>query len=241
MGGDTLPGEAFLSEKIPFYSALAPAIPTKLPIEARDGGIYQGFLLTWLYLGAIKRARAKSLPRAWILIALMLFVVAMAADGVNALLYDLQFYNGLENIPHLYVPTLQLRLVTGLTTGIAFAGILLPIANYFLWRADDARPLFENAKHFLGALAVGGIFGLLVNSEMGLFYYPIAIFSAASVVSLLSIINAVFLLSVFGKTAYATTWRAALNPLAAGACATVIELAALSLMRYTLLGTATLP
>ena len=241
MGGATLPGEAYLRENLPGFDAFDPETPTKLPIEARDGGIYQGFLLTWLYLVAIHRARAKGMPRLWMLIAMIVFIIAMAADGLNALLYDLQFYGGLEEVPHLYVPSLELRLITGLLTGIAFAGIMLPIANYVLWRDDDARPLFENTKHFFGALAVLAGFGLIVHSESGLFYYPVAIFSAASVVILLALINAVFLLSFRGKFAYAATWRGALNPFAAGTVATVLELGALSLMRYAVLGTSTLP
>ncbi len=241
MGGTTLPGEAFLRENIPFGAILDPAQPTRLPIEARDGGIYQGFLLTWIYLAAIGRARAKGMPRAWMLLAMILFVVAMGLDGTNALLYDLQFYGGLEMVPHLYVPRLELRLSTGLLTGVAFGGILLPIVNYYLWRADDSRPLLETARHFLGALAVVALFGLAIHSEIGIFFYPVAILSAASVLILLTLINTVFLLSFLGRAAIAHNWRETLNPLACGALAALAELAVLSLLRYAIWGTTTLP
>jgi len=241
LGGTTLPGEAWARENISGFAALAPATPTKLPIEARDGGIYQGFLLTWLYLIAIRRARAKGMPPVWMLITMLIFIAAMAADGFNALFYDLQFLVGMDRLPYLYAPRLELRMLTGLLTGVAFAGILLPIANYYLWRANDTRPIIADGKQFAGALAVIALFGIAVHSEIGIFYYPAAIISAASVVVLLTLINAVFILSWRGRAAYAANWRAALDPLALGTAATIVELGTLSLARYAILGTATLP
>ncbi len=240
MGGTTLPGEAFLRENLPGFAALDPAEPLRLPIEARDGGIYQGFLLTWMYLAALKRSRAKGMPPVWMLALMVLFVAAMGFDGVNAFLYDLNALSGL-NVPYLYLPQLELRLITGLLCGIAFAGILLPIVNQFLWRANDPRPLFENWKQFGGALAVLAVFALVNISEIGIFYYPVAILSSASVLILLTLINSVFILSFSGRYAIAATWRETLNPLAIGMLLTLIELGAMSLMRYAVLGTATLP
>ena len=63
-------------------------------------------------------------------------------------------------IPFLYEPRLQLRLATGFLTGIAFAGILTPVVNFSLLRADDNRPIIENWKQVLVALAISGVLWL---------------------------------------------------------------------------------
>jgi hypothetical protein len=51
----------------------------------------------------------------------------------------------------------------------------------------------------------------------------------------------VFLLSLFRKEGHAVTWFDTLNPLAAGVFLGLIELGALALMRYAVLGTTILP
>jgi hypothetical protein len=235
LGGTTLPGEAFLRQNVPGYAVLDPADPVQLPLEARDFGIYVGFLVTWAYMGLLGRAKAKGMPPASILLTLLLFVGVMGIDGVNAFLYDLQV------VPHLYTPRLELRLATGLLCGVAFAGFLVPVVNYALWRENDIRPVIANWKQFLGALALMVILYLINASGIGLFYYPIAIVTSASVVILIALINLVFVLSLFRQEARAVTWRDTLNPFAAGVVLALVELGLMSLLRYAVLGTTVLP
>lgn len=197
--------------------------------------------MTWLYLIAIGRGRAKGMPSPLILLALVFFVFVMGADGFNAFFYDLQFYNLQFVPPHLYTPRLELRLGTGLLCGVAFAGILLPIANYSLWREDDARPIIANWKQFLGALVVLAVLFAMNESESGIFLYPLSILTSASVIILLAMINFTFVLSFFRRWASAVTWRDALNPFAMGALLAILELGVLSALRYAMLGTAVLP
>ena len=136
---------------MPGFAALDPEEPVKLPLEARDFGMYVGFIAVWAYLSAIGRGRVKGMPPAPILVTLVLFVGVMGLDGVNAFVYDLQ--KNLPMVPYLYEPRLQLRLATGLLTGIAFGGILTPVVNFSLWRAEDNRPIIANWKQVLVALA----------------------------------------------------------------------------------------
>jgi len=233
-GGDALPAEAFLRQNVPGYALLVPAEPSKLPLEARDFGMYVGFLGVWAYLSARGRGRAKGMPPLPILLTLVLFVGVMGADGVNAFLYDL-------GVLHLYEPHLELRLATGLLTGLAFAGILTPVVNYALWRANDTRPIIANWKQLLGGMLVLAGLYALNESRLGLWFYPLAIVTSASVLILVGLINMVFLLSLFHKEMLADTWRDALNPFAAGVFLALVELGLLSALRYAVLGTAVLP
>lgn len=210
-----------------------------MPFEARDFGMYVGFLAVWAYLSVLGRGRAKGMPPAPILLTLVLFVGVMGFDGVNALAYDL--HKNAPAIPYLYEPRLQLRLATGLFTGIAFAGILTPIVNYALWRVNDERPIIATWRQLGGALLVAFALYLINESRCGLLLYPISIISAASVVILIALINMVFLLSLFRKEGLAVTLFDALNPFAAGVFCALIELGLLSAMRYAVLGTTILP
>ena len=201
--------------------------------------MYVGFIAVWAYLTVIGRGRAKGMPPAPILLALVLFVGVMGVDGVNATAFDL--HKNLPMVPILYEPRLQLRLATGFLTGIAFAGILTPVVNFSLWRADDNRPIIENWKQVLVALAISGVLFIANESRVGILLYPFAIITSASVPILVGLINMVFLLSLFRKEGLAVTWFDALNPFAAGVFLGLIELGVLSLMRYAVLGTTILP
>ncbi len=132
---------------MPGFAALDPEEPMQLPLEARDFGMYVGFLAVWAYLIALGRGRAKGMPSVWILVLLIIFIGVMGLDGINAFLFDL--HKNIPNIPYLYEPRLQLRLATGLLTGITFAGILTPVVNYSLWRQDDQRPVIETWQAIL--------------------------------------------------------------------------------------------
>jgi hypothetical protein len=226
-GGTPLPGLEWL----------APAEPVKLSLEARKVGMYVGFLAIWLYLLVLGRGRAKGMAPPAILLTLVIFVGIMGLDGFNAFFYDLKF------LPHLYAPRLDLRLGTGLLCGYAFAGILLPVVNYSLWRdaSRDARPIIANWKQFLGGFGVLAIVYVLNASGVGILLYPLSIIASASVLILVALINVVFLLSIFAKEGSASTWRDALNPFAAGVAFALVELGLLSLLRYAVMGTTVLP
>jgi amino acid transporter len=214
---------------------LDPSEPTKLPLEARDFGIYAGFLVTWLYLNAIGRGRAKGMPQFPLMLCLVAFVLIMGADGVNAFMYDLKV------LPHLYTPILELRLATGLMCGVAFGGIMTPVVNHSLWRESDPRPVFGTWKQFLGALGLMALLFVLNYSGIGLFLWPLSILASGATIVLIAMINMVFVISLAGKEGTAVTWRDVLNPFAVGVVLAIVELGVLSLVRFAVLGTAVLP
>jgi hypothetical protein len=211
----------------------------KLPLEARDFGIYVGFFGVWAYLFAIGRGYAKGMPPWYIMLTLVIFVAIMGFDGINAFLYDL--HEKTPIVPYLYGPLLQLRLGTGLLCGIAFAGIMAPVINFSLWKNNDQRPIIENWKQFTGGMIVLVVLFLLNELRWGILLWLTSVITSFSVLVLIALINMVFLLSLFRKEALALTWRDTLNPFTAGMVCAMFELGVLSLMRYAVLGTMVLP
>lgn len=234
-GGTHLPGEDWLRQNIPGFAAFDPETPMQLSLEARKVGMYVGFLAVWIYLILLGRGRVKGMPPWYILLTLVIFVGIMGFDGFNAFFYDLKV------IPHLYEPRLDLRLGTGLLCGYAFAGILIPVVNYSLWRENDTRPVIEDWKVFVGGFIPLAIVYVVTFSGWGILLYPLSIISSASVLILVALINVVFVISLFRKEYTAVTWRDALNPFAAGITLAIVELGFLSLVRYLLLGNTPLP
>ena len=207
----------------------------QLPLEARDFGMYGGFLATWGYIVAVGRGRAKNMPPWYLLFTMIIFVAIMGFDGINAFLYDLKF------VPHLYTPMLELRLATGLLCGIAFGGIMVPVVNMTLWQQDDLRPVIENWKELFILLGLMVILYVLNFSGWGLLFYPLAIITSGSTIILIALINMVFVISLARKECTAVTLRDALNPFAVGVALSIVELGGLSLLRYLVLGTMVLP
>ena len=234
-GGTHLPGEDWLRQNIPGFAAFDPETPMQLSLEARKVGMYVGFLAVWIYLILLGRGRVKGMPPWYILLTLVIFVGIMGFDGFNAFFYDLKV------IPHLYEPRLDLRLGTGLLCGYAFAGILIPVVNYSLWRDNDTRPVIEDWKVFAGGFIPLAIVYVVTFSGWGILLYPLSIISSASVLILVALINVVFVISLFRKEYIAVTWRDALNPFAAGIALAIVELGFLSAVRYLLLGNTPLP
>ncbi|MGH2521593.1 MAG: DUF2085 domain-containing protein, partial [Anaerolineales bacterium] len=97
-----------------------------MPIEARMGGMFGGFLIGAAYFIAIGRGRAWRFPGRVVTTTLAGFIALMGVDGLNAFLFDL-------HLPHLYAPWLPLRLATGLLAGLAFAGFMVPAFNATVW------------------------------------------------------------------------------------------------------------
>ena len=103
-----------------------------LPFDARMTGIYSGFFLSAIVLIARGRHRAAKLPPIWVIGILALLGAAMAIDGFNSLFVDI-------NVRHLYAPSNDLRLATGLGVGIVLSVALDYLVAISLWR----RPLLD--------------------------------------------------------------------------------------------------
>ena len=103
-----------------------------LPFDARMTGIYTGYLVTSIVLfrqGAHRWCRPPSISR---LLVLGVLGGAMAFDGVNSFLIDV-------DLPHLYESRNWLRLTTGLTAGVVLGFALCFLMASSLWKRVDTR------------------------------------------------------------------------------------------------------
>lgn len=161
----------------------------RLPLCARNTGIYLGFIVTLMILYASGRGKAQELPRWRIILMLACGVVALAIDGFNSFFVDLGLF-------HLYQPHNLLRLATGLLTGLALAALTLPILNRLFWREYNKQrsiPTWSALLLFLPGLVLSFF---AVASQIGLLLYPLAVMSTAGIVIALSIVNLIIVIAI---------------------------------------------
>jgi uncharacterized membrane protein len=199
-----------------------------LPLCARNTGIYSSFLITSLYLLAIGRRRAARLPPWPITIALILFIVIMAVDGLNSMMLDLF-------MPHLYTPQNWIRTLTGIGMGISIAVIMLLILNVSLRRdADNQQRIIGSWLELGGALLINGLVWLAIYGNLGIMYWPIAIVAWLGITGVLYCVN-LLLTALFMRYEGTVTQVTQLaRPATVALVFTLIELGALSAMRFWL-------
>ena len=205
----------------------------QLPVEARMVGIFGGYLAALVYFLALRRGRASNFPPVPLLVLCVLFIAAMGFDGFNNLFHDV-------GLPYLYAPYNPARLITGLLTGLAIAAFVLLVFNLSVWAEGQAQPVLGGLGELAGALAVEAmVFGAVV-SRWGRLLYPVALWSMAGVVVLVTMLNMVIVLIVARREG----WGRSLDDLLPWVCValmlTIVELGGLGLFRYVLVGTALL-
>jgi uncharacterized membrane protein len=201
----------------------------QMPIEARMVGIFGGYVIGAAYFWALRRERAMRLPGRAMTITLIGFIALMGVDGLNAVLFDLR-------LPHLYAPNLLLRLGTGLLTGLAFAGFVVPAFNSTVWASGpDLSPL-SHVRHLFGGLLLEALYFDVAISGASIFLYPVSLMAILGVPILLGMIGSIVIASISRRENCAT--RAAdLIPLVLGGLAVaVIMLGIMSGVRYLLFG-----
>jgi len=201
----------------------------QIPLEARKLGMFGGFLLTYLYLLALRRGRAANFPPASVSALLLGFIATMGLDGLNATLFDL-------GLPNAYAPVLALRLATGLLAGIAMAGLLLPAFNGTMWHDVSPLPSLRNMGEAAGALALAVCFFAIVDARPAILYYPVAILGITGLVTELTLINSIIAMVLGRRVGMARTLQDALPAFAAGLILTTCELAVMSAVHYVMLG-----
>lgn len=192
-----LPGASLLDRLRWLVSGICAQLPThsfypgneRLPLCARNTGIYLGFIVTLLTLCATGRGRAQRLPPLPIIIFLLLGVMAMAVDGFNSFLLDL-------GLAHLYQPHNLLRLATGLATGLALAVLALPPLNYLFWREYNDKRSVSSWLALLWLMPGLILSFFAVASQNALVLYPIALVSTAGLLVVISSVNLIVILAL---------------------------------------------
>ena len=201
----------------------------QMPIEARMGGMFGGFVIGAVFFAAQNRGRAWRTPSGPVAVVLVGFMLLLGFDGLNAFFYDLRW-------PHLYTPDLSLRLGTGLLTGLTFAGFLVPAFNSTVWQTGvDESPL-RGPHDLLWAIAWLGVYFVAARSGAAWLLYPVSLIAVAGVPLLLGAVAMLVTAAVLKRSNQAAHWRE-LVPLAfASLLLVVVALGAVSAVRYGLFG-----
>ena len=205
----------------------------QFPLCARCTGMYLGVFLVFLVLWLAGRLRWSLLPPFPILLTLLTFLGLMGIDGVNSYLH---FF---PNAPHIYEPRNWLRLVTGMGTGLAMGLITLPTLAQTLWRSPIWQPPVGNFRELLGMMAVAGTVVFLLLSNRPAILYVLALASTAGLLLIVTALNTVVVLIVLRRDGWAERWRETAVPLLIGLILSLLELSALSLIRFYFTGTMT--
>lgn len=192
-----LPGSSLLDKLRWLVSGICAQLPShsfypggeRLPLCARNTGIYLGFIVTLCTLYSSRRGRVQQLPRWPIILLLIGGGLAMAIDGFNSLLLDL-------SLPHLYQPDNLLRLGTGLAMGLAVAALTLPILNRLFWCEFNAQRSIPSWRALLLLLLALVLCFFAVASQNALLLYPLALLSTAGVLIVVSSINLIIVVSI---------------------------------------------
>jgi uncharacterized membrane protein len=200
----------------------------RLPLCARNTGIYLGFMVTLMTLYGFGRGRTQRFPPWPIIAVLVLGVVAMAVDGFNSFFLDL-------GLKHLYQPHNLLRLATGLATGLALASLGLPALNRLLWGEYRGQRSIASWTALL-VLVPGLVLSFFaVASQNGLVLYPLALLSTAGVLTLLSSINLVVIVSVSRRDQTFVRYYELLPYFGFALLLTIGEMLALAQLKFSLL------
>lgn len=140
-----------------------------LPLDTRCVGIFLGVLTTFAILIGLGRWRAAGLPTVGAGVMLLVFLAAMAVDGLNSLFADLGRW-------HPYAPSNDLRLFTGWMTGVGLGTLLLMVTGMTLWERPrvSMRVLPNWWWPFVLLLPVGPIW-LMLRSGSLVVFYPVSL------------------------------------------------------------------
>lgn len=204
----------------------------QMPLCARCTGQYLGAMVSMIYL-AIFRPRRTGRPP-WVVIAvLVLFAVFYALDGLNSYIHLIpqlsRFY--------LYPPGNTLRLLSGTGIGLGMGVLVSPAFNSTVWKRNDPRPIIEGPLDFGALLGIALLVDLLVLSGIPLLLYPLALFSAAWVLVLLTLIYTMVVVMVAKKENAYQNFREMTGMVLIGFIIALAQVAILDILRYLLTGT----
>ncbi len=203
----------------------------QLPLCARCTGTFVGALMGFLGHGIVlRRRRAACFPSPFILTILIGFMLLWAADGVNS------FMGVFPNLPHLYTAQNWLRLATGALNGLAMSALVYPVFNSTLWRQPALERSIRNLPD-LGVLVLleAGLVGLVLTQWAWLLY-PLALLSAAGVLTLLTSVNGMLVVMLVRRENTVDTWRQAAIPLLVGFTLSLMMVTVIDVIRYVLTG-----
>lgn len=197
-----------------------------LPMDARMTGIYIGAAVAIGWLVAAGRLRAVRIPSAPTTLTLAVFVVALAVDGLNALLVDLGAH-------HPYQPSNVLRLVTGILGGTALGIATGHLFAASVWaRVDRVRAVVTSPADLLVPIGISLAIGGLATANLPILYAPFALGLLLASVGVFSLLGTIVVVLVSNR-GWSHDVIEDLAPLfVAGFAAALVVIAALSWVRF---------
>lgn len=215
-----------ICHRIPERSFLIGDRPT--PLCARCSGMQLGALLGFIY--QLRLGKRGGMPAVKISVVLGFFLLAFAVDGLNSYI---QFF---PNSPALYAPQNWLRLATGTGIGIGIAALLYPVFNQTLWADYSRQPALSTWKQLGHLLLLAAILDLVILSQNPLALYPLALLSALSVLSILTLVYSIIWALVLRLENRYETPRQAWALLLAGFAAALAQISLMDAARFALTG-----
>jgi hypothetical protein len=166
---------------------------------------------------------------------LVVFVAVWGFDGLNS--YATLF----PGAPNLYEPRNWLRLTTGMLNGVALVTFVLPIYNFTIWREPTRARVIETFWELVAILPVVALVVLVVQAEIDILLYPLAILSSLGVLVMLVLIDSLIVAVVLRREGYATTWVQALPVIIIGTALALLHIAVMVLFRAYLTARLGLP
>jgi uncharacterized membrane protein len=202
----------------------------ELPLEARMGGIFLGFLCAVVLVLALGRLKASQQPGGLLGLACWLLIVLTGIDGLNAFLFD-------GNLPHLYAPNTAVRLLTGLGAGLGVGLIAIPVVAGVIWAkaSDDAS--IEDPVELVAGLALLGLVGGLMLAGVAVLLWPIALAMLLGVLVAFGVANLYLLALASRRVRQAITLADLRGGLLGSLGLALLELAGLSALRSYLIAT----
>lgn len=200
-----------------------------LPLCSRCSGMYMGALVGFLF--QLRLGRRAGLPSCRVQVVLALILIAFAIDGINSYL---TFF---PQLPNLYPPHNDLRLLTGTLVGAGMAALLLPAFHQVVWETYDERPALSSFRQLSAWVGAAGLVGLALVSENPLLVYPLALLSVASLLVLLTLAYAMVWILLLKQENTYRSWKQ-LQPVILLALLTVLaQIIIFDAGRFALTGT----
>ena len=201
----------------------------QLPICARCLGMYLGTLTGLTF--SFYRGRKGGFPPLRLQVALGIFFLAFAVDGVNSYL---NLFTG--NIL-LYTSQNWLRLVTGTLLGTGMGVMLAAAFQQAVWKDYDPRPSLANFRQLGFLLAAGAVIDLAVLSNNPLLLYPLAVLAAATVLVILTLAYTMLWSLISKRENTFRTWQGMWVALSAGFTTALMQIVVIDALRFALTGT----
>lgn len=196
-----------------------------LPLDTRMTGLYIGAVATGLWLLAAGRMRSTRIPPRAVIAVLGLFVAPLAADGFNALAFDL-------GLPHPYAPSNTLRLATGVLGGITLGVVLAHLVAGTMWaRGDRSQAVVRHCREVLAPVCIAGAIGAIALSGMPMLFAPFAVGLLLAAIAVFGVLAMIAIALVSNRAWSCSSYRELGSLACAGLIAAAIVIGALSWAR----------